>query len=112
MVSEKDLPCLKQKTSVCNVCGFVVGSSVVLNDHPAWRFSRSALGIFREAYTLSGGNIMFLNGKLVFKGARESAATTRAVRLLLREPVEPTLRVYLVVVCAYMLKNGTCPFYI
>ena len=107
MVSKKDLPCLnKHKTSVCNVCGFVVGNSVALNDHPAWRLSRSALGVFREAYTLSGGNMMFLNnGKLVFKGAREPTPTTRAVRLLLRSPAEPTLRAYLVVVCAYMLKN-------
>ena len=106
MVSKKDLPCPKQKTSVCNVCGFVSGSSVLVNEHPAWRLSRSALGVFKEAYTLSGGNMMFLNnGKLVFKGARTPVDTTRAVRLLLREPVEPVLMVYLVVVCAYMLKT-------
>ena len=106
MVSKNDLPsCPRKKSSVCNVCGYVVGPSVVVNDHPAWRFSRSALGVFREAYTLSGGNMLFLNGKLVFKGAKNAESTSRAIRLLIHEPVEPVLKVYLVVVCAYMLKN-------
>ena len=105
MVSKNDLPRPKKSSSVCNVCGFVVGNSVIMNDHPGWRLTRSALGVFREAYTLNGGNMLFLNGKLVFKGARNAAATARAIRLLIQEPMEPVLSVYLVVVCAYMLKN-------
>ena len=106
MVSKNDLPCPRKKSNVCNVCGFVAGSSVIVHDHAAWRLSRSALGVFREAYTLSGGNMLFLNnGKLVFKGARKADCTLHAIRHLIREPTKPVLKVYLAVVCAYMLKN-------
>jgi hypothetical protein len=55
-------------TEVCNVCGFVAGFSTVAN-HPAWRTVRSTLGLFKEAYTLRAGNLIFLRGKLIFKGA-------------------------------------------
>jgi hypothetical protein len=55
-------------TEVCNVCGFVAGFSTVAK-HPAWRTVRSTLGSFKEAYTLRAGNLIFLRGKLIFKGA-------------------------------------------
>ncbi len=58
----------RSATEICNVCGFVAGFSVVAN-HPAWRTVRSTLGSFKEAYTLRAGNLIFLRGKLVFKGA-------------------------------------------
>ena len=58
----------RSETEVCNVCGFVSGFSVAAQ-HPAWRTVRSTLGCFKEAYTLRGGNLIFLRGKLVFKGA-------------------------------------------
>jgi hypothetical protein len=64
-----DLPDpVRSATEVCNVCGFVAGFSTVAN-HPAWRTVRSTLGSFKEAYTLRAGNLIFLRGKLVFKGA-------------------------------------------
>ena len=64
-----DLPDpLRSKTEVYNVCGFVVGFSAV-SSHPAWRTVHSTLGYFKEAYTLRAGNLIFLRGKLVFKGA-------------------------------------------
>jgi hypothetical protein len=59
---------LRSETDVCNVCGFVSGFAVAA-PHPAWRTVRSTLGCFKEAYTLRGGNLIFLRGKLVFKGA-------------------------------------------
>ena len=59
---------LRSETEVCNVCGFVSGFAVAA-PHPAWRTVRSTLGCFKEAYTLRGGNLIFLRGKLVFKGA-------------------------------------------
>ena len=58
----------RSETEVCNVCGFVFGFSVAAS-HPAWRTVRSTLGCFKEAYTLRGGNLIYLRGKLVFKGA-------------------------------------------
>jgi hypothetical protein len=58
----------RSATEVCNVCGFVAGFSTVAK-HPAWRTVRSTLGSFKEAYTLRAGNLIFLRGKLVFKGA-------------------------------------------
>jgi hypothetical protein len=58
----------RSATEVCNVCGFVAGFSTVAS-HPAWRTVRSTLGSFSEAYTLRAGNLIFLRGKLVFKGA-------------------------------------------
>jgi hypothetical protein len=64
-----DLPDpVRSGTEVCNVCGFVAGFSTVAK-HPAWRTVRSTLGSFKEAYTLRAGNLIFLRGKLVFKGA-------------------------------------------
>jgi hypothetical protein len=58
----------RSTTEVCNVCGFVAGFSTVAQ-HPAWRTVRSTLGLFKEAYTLRAGNLIFLRGKLIFKGA-------------------------------------------
>ena len=64
-----DLPdYTRSRTEVCNVCGFVAGFSAVAR-HPAWRTVRSTLGSFKEAYTLRAGNLIFLRGKLIFKGA-------------------------------------------
>jgi hypothetical protein len=57
---------IRSVTEVCNVCGFVAGFSTVAQ-HPAWRTVRSTLG--KEAYTLRAGNLIFLRGKLIFKGA-------------------------------------------
>jgi len=67
--TSSDLPDpTRSLTEVCNVCGFVAGFSTVAK-HPAWRTVRSTLGSFKEAYTLRAGNLIFLRGKLVFKGA-------------------------------------------
>ena len=122
-----DLPDLSRAdTEVCNVCGFVSGFSVAAL-HPAWRTVRSTLGCFKEAYTLRGGNLIFLRGKLVFKGAVSfqvcciysnlvySASVTRGtfyaqgvlstVTRLLSEPRDPVLRSYLVIATAYLRRN-------
>ena len=100
-----DLPDFSRSASeVCNVCGFVSGFSVVA-PHPAWRTVRSTLGCFKEAYTLRGGNLIFLRGKLVFKGAISFQGVRSTVLRLLSEPREPVLRAYLVIATAYLRRN-------
>lgn len=127
MYSSADLPDpARAETEISNVCGFVAGVVCVcvllsrarpvipftrpgfsaLNErHPAWRTVRSTLGRFREAYSLRGGNLLFLRGKLIFKGAtcRQGVYET-AVRLL-SEPSDPVLKAYLIIATAYMRRN-------
>ena len=100
-----DLPDLSRSvTEVCNVCGFVAGFSVIAS-HPAWRTVRSTLGCFKEAYTLRGGNLIFLRGKMVFKGAVSFQGVRSTVIRLLAEPRDPVLRAYLVIATAYLRRN-------
>jgi len=131
MYSAADLPDpARVETEISNVCGFVAGAcmhaymcaaphrcgraliplgaagySAICERHPAWRTVRSTLGRFREAYSLRGGNLLFLRGKLIFKGAtcRQGVYDT-AVRLL-SEPSDPVLRAYLIIATAYMRRN-------
>ena len=100
-----DLPDLSRSvTEICNVCGFVAGFSVVAA-HPAWRTVRSTLGSFKEAYTLRGGNFIFLRGKTVFKGAVSFPGVRSTVLRLLAEPRDPVLRAYLVIATSYLRRN-------
>ena len=100
-----DLPdASRSVTEVCNVCGYVAGFSVVAS-HPAWRAVRSTLGCFKEAYTLRGGNMIFLRGKTIFKGAVSFQGVRATVLRLLAEPREPVLRAYLVIATAYLRRN-------
>ncbi len=86
------------------MCGFVAGFSVVAS-HPAWRAVRSTLGCFKEAYTLRGGNLIFLRGKTIFKGAVSFTGVRSTVLRLLAEPRDPVLRAYLVIATAYLRRN-------
>ena len=102
----KDLPdSRKSKTEVSNVCGFVAGFSSLFEQHPAWRNVRSTLGRFREAYSLKGGNLLFLRGKLVFKGATDRNGVMSTVTKLTSAPAEPVLKAYLIICTAYMRRN-------
>ena len=104
--SPKDLPdSRKSKTEVSNVCGFVAGFSSLFEQHPAWRNVRSTLGRFREAYSLKGGNLLFLRGKLVFKGATDRNGVMSTVTKLTSAPAEPVLKAYLIICTAYMRRN-------
>ena len=104
--SLKDLPdSRKSKTEVSNVCGFVAGFSSLFEQHPAWRNVRSTLGRFREAYSLKGGNLLFLRGKLVFKGATDRNGVMSTVTKLTSAPAEPVLKAYLIICTAYMRRN-------
>lgn len=101
----KDLPDpARVSTEICNVCGFVAGYST-LSDHPAWRSVRSTLGCFREAYSIRGGNFLFLRGKLIFKGATDRNGVYATVTRLLSSPDEPVLKAYLIIATAYMRRN-------
>jgi len=105
MYTESDLPDpLRVRTEICNVCGFVAGFSA-LCEHPAWRTVRSTLGRFREAYSLRGGNLLFLRGKLIFKGATDRDGVHATVTRMLAEPQNPTLKAYLIIATAYMRRN-------
>ena len=105
MYMDSDLPdpC-RVRSEICNVCGYVAGFST-LGEHPAWRTVRSTLGRFREAYSLRGGNLLFLRGKLIFKGATDRAGVYATVTRMLAEPLEPTLKAYLIIATAYMRRN-------
>jgi len=101
-----DLPDFnKHTTEISNVCGFVVGFSSLHERHPAWRSVRSTLGCFREAYSLRGGNLLFLRGKLIFKGATSRSGVYDTVVRLISEPAEPVLKAYLIIATAYMRRN-------
>lgn len=101
-----DLPDFaKIKTEISNVCGFVAGFSELFNEHPAWRSVRSTLGCFREAYSLRGGNLLFLRGKLIFKGATCRQGVYNTVCRLIAEPSDPVLKAYLIIATAYMRRN-------
>lgn len=95
----------RASTEISNVCGFVAGFSSLFDEHPAWRSVRSTLGCFREAYSLRGGNLLFLRGKLIFKGATSRGGVHATVRRLLSEPDEPILKAYLIIATAYMRRN-------
>ena len=92
-------------TDISNVCGFVAGFSTLNARHPAWRGVRSTLGYFNEAYSLRSGNLVFLRGKLIFKGATSRNGVYATVVRLLAEPAEPVLKAYLVIATAYMRRN-------
>jgi hypothetical protein len=105
-LSQSDLPDpRKTKTEISNVCGFVAGYSSLFHGHPAWRSVRSTLGCFREAYSLRGGNLLFLRGKLIFKGATCCKGVLRTVTRLVSEPAEPALKAYLIIATAHMQRN-------
>ena len=93
------------KTEISNVCGFVAGFSSLNVRHPAWRGVRSTLGYFSEAYSLRGGNLVFLRGKLIFKGATSRKGVYDTVMRLVSEPDEPVLKAYLIIATAYMRRN-------
>lgn len=95
----------KYATEISNVCGFVAGFSSLNERHPAWRSVRSTLGCFREAYSLRGGNLLFLRGKLIFKGATSRKGVFKTVMRLVSEPAEPVLKAYLIIATAYMRRN-------
>jgi hypothetical protein len=106
MFAKEDLPDrTRTESKVCNVCGYLAARCRLI-PHAAWRTRRSALGHFAEAYTLRAGNLLFLHGKLIFKGAKESLGVQSMIDRLvtLEEPV-PTLRAYLIVVSAFLCKN-------
>jgi hypothetical protein len=104
--SQSDLPDpQKTRTDISNVCGFVAGYSSPFNGHPAWKSVRSTLGCFREAYTLRAGNLLFLRGKLIFKGATCRDGVYRTVSRLVSEPAEPVLKAYLIIATAHMQRN-------
>ena len=104
--SQSDLPDpMKTRTEISNVCGFVAGYSSLFNDHPAWRSVRSTLGCFKEAYSLRAGNLLFLRGKLIFKGATSRDGVFRTVMRLVSEPSEPVLKAYLIIATAHMQRN-------
>ena len=92
-------------TEISNVCGFVAGFSSLNARHPAWRGVRSTLGYFKEAYSLRGGNLVFLRGKLIFKGATSRNGVYKTVVRLIAEPSEPVLKAYLIIATAYMRRN-------
>ena len=107
MFAKEDLPDLSRTASkVCNVCGFVAGGPCTLVPHAAWRTTRSTLGHFHEAYTLRAGNLLFLRGKVIFKGATDRDGVHATVGRLVATP-EPqlTLKAYLIVVSAFLCKN-------
>jgi hypothetical protein len=95
----------KSITEISNVCGFVAGFSALYERHPAWRSVRSTLGCFREAYSLRGGNLLFLRGKLIFKGATSRKGVFNTVTRLISEPEAPVLKAYLIIATAYMRRN-------
>jgi hypothetical protein len=102
----KDLPDMGRcATEISNVCGFVAGFSSLYERHPAWRSVRSTLGCFREAYSLRGGNLLFLRGKLIFKGATDRDGVMATVIKLTSSPAEPVLKAYLIIGTAYMRRN-------
>ena len=102
----KDMPNLAGRTEIRNVCGFVAGYSV-MSDHPAWRQKRSTLGQFREAYTLRGGNCIFLRGKAIFKGGRDPNGVRATMDRLVRRTADGplVLRAYLIVVTTHLHRN-------
>jgi hypothetical protein len=107
MFAKEDLPDLSRTQSkVYNVCGFVAGGVCKLIQHAAWKTTRSALGHFSEAYTLRAGNLLFLHGKLIFKGASDRSGVYSTVGRLIATPETPiTLKAYLIVISAFMCKN-------
>ena len=103
---QSDLPDpMKTKTEISNVCGFVAGYSSLFEAHPAWRSVRSTLGCFKEAYSLRAGNLLFLRGKLIFKGATCRHGVFRTVKRVVLEPSEPVLKAYLIIATAHMQRN-------
>jgi len=123
MYSCTDLPDPHRvRTEISNVCGFVAGGpyfvriggssdllttglSTLCDRHPAWRTVRSTLGCFREAYSLRAGNLLFLRGKLIFKGATSREGVYSTVSRLVSEPSTPVLKAYLIIATAYMRRN-------
>jgi hypothetical protein len=125
MYAWSDLPDpYRVQTEISNVCGFVAGwmhcpfsmaceldrfvlagLSTICDRHPAWRTVRSTLGCFREAYSLRAGNLLFLRGKLIFKGATSRKGVHDTVSRLVMEPARPVLKAYLIIATAYMQRN-------
>ena len=93
------------RTEVRNVCGFVAGYAAMSN-HPAWRKRRSALGTFNEAYTLRGGNCIFLRGKAIFKGGTDCEGVRATMRKLVTTADGAIhLKAYLLVATAHLHRN-------
>jgi hypothetical protein len=103
MFSLKDMPDFAGRTEIRNVCGFVVGYSEISN-HPAWRRTRSTLGNFNEAYTLRGGNCIFLRGKVIFKGGTDRTGVHQTMLRLVKH-TNIVLKAYLVVATTHLHRN-------
>jgi hypothetical protein len=102
--SKDDMPDFDGTGSVRNVCGYVAGYST-LSNHPAWRRRRSTLGTFNEAYTLRGGNCIFLRGKVIFKGGTNRDGVHSTMRRLIASPADIVLKAYLVVATTHLHRN-------
>ena len=104
LFSKDDLPPANNATAVRNICGFVSEFAVMAN-HPAWRCRRSTLGAFNEAYTLRGGNVIFLRGKAIFKGGVSHEGVVHTMSKLLASPSTIGLKTYLIVATAHLGRN-------
>ena len=104
LFANDDLPPANGTTAIRNICGFVSEYAVMAN-HPAWRCRRSTLGKFNEAYTLRGGNVIFLRGKAIFKGGVSHEGVVQTMSKLLSEPTSINLKTYLIVATAHLGRN-------
>lgn len=97
--------CVACLLCACRALTILVSGLSILSDHPSWRTVRSTLGCFREAYSLRAGNLLFLRGKLIFKGATSREGVYDTVTRLVLEPSAPVLKAYLIIATAYMQRN-------
>jgi hypothetical protein len=104
MFTDDDMPPANGTTAIRNICGFVSEYAVMAN-HPAWRCRRSTLGKFNEAYTLRGGNVIFLRGKAIFKGGVSYEGVKHTMGKLLASPAVIGLKTYLIVATAHLGRN-------
>ena len=104
LFSKEDMPDFNGRGSVRNVCGYVTGYAT-LSNHPSWKRRRSTLGTFNEAYTLRGGNCIFLRGKVIFKGGTSREGVHATMRQLVASPEHIVLKAYLVVATTHLHRN-------
>ena len=104
LFANEDLPPANGSTAIRTICGFLSEYAVMAN-HPAWRCRRSTLGKFNEAYTLRGGNVIFLRGKAIFKGGVSHEGVVQTMSKLLSEPAAINLKTYLIVATAHLGRN-------
>lgn len=102
--SQVDMADPTGRTEIRNVCGFVAGYATI-SDHPAWCRKRSTLGTFNEAYTLKGGNCIFLRGKVIFKGGTDCKGVHETMQKLVKDPPEIVLKTYLIVATTHLHRN-------